>query len=128
MAKTIGATISGFLLWAAIGSLLILVLRLSWPAYEAAHPTRHFTFFMLLVRLVIGAAATLGAGALVRRLTATPGRVVLIFGVPLLLANLFVHLREPTWSQYPGWFHLVFLGYLMPLTLVGGRLANRKAN
>jgi hypothetical protein len=121
LAKNIGAIVAGHLFWAAIGSLLILVLRLTWPAYEAAHPTRNFTFPMLLVRLVIGAAATLGAGALVRRMAGIDSRTVLIFACLLLLVNLFVHLREPTWSTYPGWFHLVFLGYLLPLTLLGGR-------
>jgi hypothetical protein len=123
MAKTIGAIIAGFLLWAAIGSLLVLVLRLSWPAYEAAHPTRDFTLPMLIVRLVIGAAATLGAGALVWRMAGAAGRAVLVYGGLLLLANLFVHLREPTWSQYPVWYHIVFLGYLLPLTLLGGTFA-----
>jgi hypothetical protein len=123
MKKQIVAIIAGLLFWAAIGSLFILVLRLSWPAYEAAHPTRDFSFPMLLVRLAIGAAATLGAGGLVRRLTTTGGRAVLIFGSLLLLGSSFVHFREPTWSIYPVWYHLVFLGYLLPLTLLGSRLA-----
>lgn len=123
MARNIGVIIAGLLFWAAIGSLLILVLRLTWPAYEAAHPMRDFTFPMLIVRLVIGVAATLGAGALVRRLAGTGGRMVMIFGGLLLLCSAFVHLKEPTWSHYPVWYHLVFLGYLLPLTLLGGKLA-----
>lgn len=120
MARAIGAIIAGLLLWAAIGGLLILVLRLTWPAYEAAHPARDFTFAMLIVRLMIGAAATLGAGALVQRLSITSGRIVLIFGTLLLLGSSFVHFQEPTWSKYPVWYHLVYLGYLLPLALLGG--------
>jgi hypothetical protein len=128
VARTIGVIISGLLFWAAIGSLLILVLRLTWPAYEAAHPTRDFTLPMQLARLAAGVAASLGAGAIVRRFSATSGHEVLIYGTLLLLCSSFVHLREPTWSTYPVWYHLVFLGYLLPLTLLGGRLATREAD
>jgi hypothetical protein len=128
VARTVCVIVSGLLFWAAIGSLLILILRLTWPAYEAAHPTRDFTFLMLLVRLAAGVVASLGAGAMVRRFSATSGREVLIFGTLLLLCSSFGHLREPTWSTYPVWYHLVFLGYLLPLTLLGGRLATRQAD
>jgi hypothetical protein len=125
--RTITAIVAGLLIWAAFGSLLIGALRLFWPAYEVAHPMRNFTFLMQVARLVIGAVATLGAGALVRRITGVSGRAVTTFAIVLLVANLFVHLQEPTWSDYPDWYHLIFLGYLLPLTLLGGHLAVRKA-
>jgi hypothetical protein len=32
------------------------------------------------------------------------------------------------WDQYPIWYHLVYLGYLLPLTLLGGQLAIKKAD
>jgi hypothetical protein len=124
--RNITAIVAGLLFWAAFGSLLIGAMRLFWPAYAAAHPMRDFTFPMQLARLVVGAVATLGAGALVRWIAGTGGRALMTFGILLLLANLFFHLREPTWSDYPLWYHLVFLGYLVPLTLFGGRLASNK--
>lgn len=127
MSRQVTAIVAGFCLWAAIGGLLILILRLSWPAYEAAHPTRGFTFPMQIVRLVIGAVATLAAGALVRRLAGSVGWAVLGFGMSLLLLSLYDHLTEPTWSRYPLWYHLVYIGYLMPLTIFGARLATQKA-
>jgi hypothetical protein len=123
MMKSIAAVIAGFVIWAAIGGLLILVLRLTWPAYEAAHPARAFDFNMHVARLVIGAAATLVAGALVRQITGTSNGAVVIFGGLLFLVSLIEHLREPTWSLYPLWYHLVFIGYLLPLTWLGARRA-----
>jgi hypothetical protein len=128
MKRTIAAVVAGLLFWAAFGSLLIGALRVFWPDYAVAHPMRDFTFPMQMARLVVGAVATLGAGAVARRIAGTGGRAVMTFGILLLLANLFVHLQEPTWSDYPLWYHIVFLGYLVPLTLLGGWLATRSAN
>ncbi len=126
MNRTIVSVLAGLLFWAALGSLLIGALRLFWPAYEVAHPLKAFTFPMHVARLVIGALATLSTGALVQRIAGTGGRAVLVYAVLLLLGSLFVHVQEPTWSAYPGWYHLIFLGYLLPLTLLGGQVANRR--
>jgi hypothetical protein len=119
------AVLAGLLCWAAFGSLLIGALRLFWPAYEAVHPTRDFAFPMLLARLAVGAVATVAAGALVKRVAGTSDREVAVFGGLLLLVSMFDHLQEPTWSNYPLWYHLVFLGYLLPLTWLGGRFGRR---
>ena len=126
MQRNILAVVSGLLFWAAFGSLLILALRLSWPAYEAAHPTRTFTLAMQIARLSIGAAASLAAGALVRRIAGSGGRSVLATGAGLLLLSLPVHLSEPTWSHYPLRYHLIYFAYLIPLTILGGKLASPK--
>jgi hypothetical protein len=125
MTRKIAAIVAGLLLWVALGSLLILALRLAWPAYEAVHVTKTFTLPMLLTRLTIGALASLAMGATVRRIAGPGGRAVLACGVLFLLLNLPIHLLPPVWNQYPGWYHLIYLGYLVPLTLLGGRLARR---
>ncbi len=113
---------AGLLVWAAIGSAFIFVLRVAWPAYEAAHLTKSFTFAMLLSRLTAGVAASLAAGAVAMKIAKTGDKAIWFLGLILLLLNLPIHLRDPVWSQYPGWYHLVFLGYLVPLVLLGGRL------
>ena len=126
MQKNIAAILAGLLLWAAFGGLLIMVLRLSWPAYEAVHVTKAFTLPMQLTRLAIGAAGTLSTGAVVRRISGADGRAVMATGALLLLFSLPIHLTEPTWSHYPGWYHLSYLAYLIPLTILGGKLASSK--
>jgi hypothetical protein len=126
MLRKIGTIVSGLVAFAIVGGLLILLLRVTWPAYEAAHPTKAFTLAMLLARLTIGASACLAAGAVIMRIAGTTGKAILLCGLVLLLISLTIHLREPVWSQYPGWYHFVYLGYIMPLVLFGGRLmANR---
>ena len=43
-----------------------------------------------------------------------------LLGILLLLAFIPVHLR--LWSLFPLWYHLVFLGTLVPLIVLGSRL------
>jgi hypothetical protein len=120
--RKIGAIVAGLMVWAITGSALILALRITWPAYEAAHMAKSFTFAMQVARLTAGVAASLAAGAVAMRIAKTDDKAIWLLGLILLLLNLPIHLRDPVWSQYPGWYHLIFLGYLVPLVLLGGRL------
>jgi hypothetical protein len=52
-------------------------------------------------------------------------QAVLMFGILLLLISTAEHIR--IWEQYPVWYHLFYLAYLMPLTVLGGRLIKPSA-
>ena len=95
-----------------------------WPAYAAAAPTRSYDSTMLLVRQSVGVIATLAAGALASRIAEAGSRAAPIVGGLLLLVSVPWHIH--IWSQYPIWYHLVYLGYLLPLALLGERLARAK--
>ena len=126
MTRTIAAMVAGLLLWAAVGGLLLLSLRLSWPAYQDVDATKLYTLPMQIARLIVGAAATLAGGALVRRIAGASGRAALAWGIVLLLLNLPVHLQLPVWDQYPGWYHLIYLGYLVPLAWLGSTMVKSR--
>jgi hypothetical protein len=118
--KRIGAILAGFVAWWGVVGLATLLVRAVWPAYAAAEPLRAYTLDMLLTRLTTGMVATLVAGAVVAWLSKRELKAVLWFGGVLLLLSAVHHYR--IWDQYPVWYHLVYLAYLVPLTVLGARL------
>ena len=50
---------------------------------------------------------------------------VVVMAVMLLVTGIGV--QSTVWSLMPVWYHLAFLGLLVPVALVGGRLAKSRA-
>ena len=48
-------------------------------------------------------------------------------GMQVLLLIAFVPVHVQLWSLFPFWYHLVFLGTLVPLMLLGSRLSRLRA-
>jgi hypothetical protein len=112
--------------WVLVASLLVFCVRLSWPAYEAAWPTRDFTLAMLISRLLVSFIASIASGALAARLEYPRGRAPLVNGLLQLMVAVPYHLS--IWPHYPAWYHLFYLLSLVPLALLGARLFDRKPN
>lgn len=117
MARSILAFIVGLVVWVLVASVLNRGLRLAFGGYAAAEPQMAFTHGMMAARLVLGAVASLAAGAVIRAVAPSNARVVWVLGVFLLAAFIPVHVR--LWAQFPVWYHLVFLGTLVPLVVLG---------
>ncbi len=116
----------GFVWWAVLGGAMLL-LRTLWPAYGAAYPEKSYTLVMLFARLVIFSSTILAASAVAtaigrdRRLAWLAGAIILALSIP-------PHLYPGTvWDDYPPWYHFVYLASIVPLALVGGRLARSAA-
>ncbi len=117
MARLIGGTFAGLLIWLVVVTLLNFGLRYGFDGYAAVEKTMSFTLPMMLARLAISAAASLasgyGAAAVGRRpLAAT------IAGLVLLILFLPVHYMLI--DKFPLWYHLVFLLSLPLLSVAGG--------
>jgi hypothetical protein len=125
MVRTTGAVVAGFVAWIVVASVLGLGLRLGWPAYSAALPTRSYDLAMYASRLSISLVSSLAAGAVAARLGGVGGRAALATGVVQLV--LFAPYHMTIWDQYPVWYHLFFLGSLVPFALWGARLAGGTA-
>jgi hypothetical protein len=121
MTKSVGAVVAGFVAWLLVAGVLVLGLRLGWPAYAAAAPTRSYDLPMYAARLSISAAASLATGAVTARLGGIGGRSALATGIVQLV--LFVPYHIMIWDQYPVWYHLTFFVSLVPFALSGARLA-----
>jgi len=124
MTRSILAFILGLVVWVLVASLLNRGLRLALGGYAAAEPQMAFTLGMMAARLALGAVASLAAGA-AARVVAPSARVVWVLGVFLLAAFIPAHVR--LWTRFPVWYHLVFLGTLVPLVALGATLVRTRS-
>ena len=91
--------------------------------YVAASGDLSFTLPMKLTRLSIGALTTIAAGA-VTALVGQSRWTAVVTGALLLL--IFIPEHISLWDKFPIWYHLTFLASLVPLAVVGGRMADRQ--
>lgn len=125
MKRPILAFVVGLVVWVVVISLLDRGLRLFVTGYAAAEPIFSFTLGMLALRLVIAALTSLIAGAVAAWIAPSSPRVPVLVGATLLAAFIPVHVR--LFSLFPLWYHLVFLATLIPLVMLGARLARVRA-
>ncbi len=123
MQRAILAFLAGLVAWIVLISVLNRCLRLGVPAYAAAAPTMSFTLGMLVARLAIGALTSVVAGLLAGWIAPASVRLPVWLGIALLVAFTPIHVR--LWSLFPFWYHVVFLGTLLPLVILGARLPRR---
>jgi hypothetical protein len=121
-ARRIAAALAGVLLFAFAAFAMNRLALAVWPAYAVAYPSRSFSPAMLLARLSISCVALVASGAVVAAIARDHHLAVLITSAVLLLISGINHLTEPTWSHYPLWYHLVFIGSIGPCVVIGGRL------
>ena len=121
MLRSIGSIATGFAVWTVLflGSSALLT-AVAPGAFNSDGSTD--SAIMLLVILALSVLFSMFAGWV----TFTVDRVralgsSLILGVLLLAVGIFVQLQY--WDVMPLWFHLSFLGALIPGVLVGYRLA-----
>src|ERR1700737_3528095 len=120
MRKQIVGVVGGLMVWFAAAVVAGVVLRSLWPEYVAASGDMSFTLSMKLTRLSIGAVTTFAAGA-VTAFIGRSGWTAMVTGALLLL--IFIPLHIGLWDKFPVWYHLTFLTSLVPLAVVGGRIA-----
>jgi hypothetical protein len=125
MKRTLLAILSALVSWMAVATVLNLVVRHALPGYAAAEPTFAFTLAMMVARLLTGAASSLAAGAVAAWIAPREPRAPWIAGIILLLGFLYIHVQ--LWQRFPVWYHLTFLLTLVPLVLLGARLAGRSS-
>ena len=125
MIRAILAFISGLAVWVLIASLLNRGLRIGLQGYAAAEPQMTFTYGMMLARLTLGALASLAAGAITRAVAPSDARVSWVLGVFLLAGFIPTHVR--IWAKFPVWYHLVFLGTLVPLVVLGASFTRNRS-
>jgi hypothetical protein len=125
MKRSILAFAAGLVLWVVVVSVLNRGLRIFVMGYAAAEGTFSYTLGMLALRLVIAALSSLAAGAVAAWIAPSNPRVPVLVGATLLVAFIPVHVR--LFSLFPLWYHLVFLATLIPLVMLGARLARVRA-
>src|SRR4029077_19968842 len=124
MIKASIGVIVGFLLWFAAATLGNLLVRALIPNYHAAEALMAFTLPMLLARLAVGAFSSVVAGFACSFIAVPARKAVYVLALIMLVFFLPVHYR--LLAKFPLWYHLVFLGTLAPLIILGGTLRGRR--
>ena len=120
MARNFIGVVTGLAVWVAIAFVAGLIMRETWPAYASVADAMTFTLSMMIVRLSIGALATVSMGFVTASIT--PSAVArLIPGLILLI--VFIPEHVTLWDKFPIWYHLWFLLSLVPLTYLGNSIS-----
>jgi len=121
MARRFLGVVAGFVVWMVIVTVVGVIMRGAWREYAAVADAMTFTLPMMLTRLTIGALATVAAGWVTAIVARRSVFAILACGVLLLVVFIPQHIM--LWNRFPVWYHLTFLISLIPLTWLGGTLA-----
>jgi hypothetical protein len=121
MKRSIIAGLLGLIAWLLVASIINRAFRFAILGYTAAEQTLNFTLGIKIARLLMGAAASVAAGAIARWIAPTKSSVPPIVGAIVLA--LFLPLHIAIWARLPLWYHLTFLLTIIPLVMLGARLA-----
>jgi len=75
---------------------------------------------LLLVHIVQGVIVSVVSGFLAALLAGENKRTPLVLGLLLVAFGLLIVVLS--WPYVPLWYHIVFTGLLLPMTMVGGKL------
>jgi F0F1-type ATP synthase membrane subunit c/vacuolar-type H+-ATPase subunit K len=114
------AIATGFIAWFAVATVGNLPIRWFLPGYAQVEKAMDFSLAMLFARLVLGAVASLAAGAACVAVARNSRLAVHVFSI--LLLALFIPVHVNLWARFPLWYHAIFLGSLVPLVILGAKL------
>src|SRR6476646_5178953 len=124
MKQSIFAVVAGLVIWMLVATLLNFGLRAGLEGYAQAEPALTFTLGMKVARLILGALASLAAGAVAGLIAPSKTGPRWVLGAIILALFIPVHIQ--LWAKFPVWYHLVFLGTLLPLVAMGAALTSTR--
>lgn len=74
----------------------------------------------LVTKLVLSAFFSLSSGYLTSVISNDKFRAPLFLGIVLL--GVGIYFQTMVWDSVPVWFHSIFLGLLLPVTVIGGSI------
>lgn len=121
MGRQILAVVAGFIAWSVIWLVAgQIVLAVNPDAYGEDGVTVVSSGILVLF-IMVAAVACVVSGWLAVLIGRDRGhRAAMLLSLLLLVVGLVVELS--TWGMAPAWYHLVFLGLLVPLTMAGANL------
>jgi hypothetical protein len=125
MKRSILAVVAGLVVWVLVATLLNFGLRAGLAGYTLAEPTMSFTLGMKIARLILGALASLTAGATAGLIAPSRKSLPWVLGAIMLAVFIPEHIR--IWAKFPVWYHLTFLGTLLPLVVLGAALTRSRS-
>ena len=124
MKRSILAFVAGLVTWFLVATVINRILRAGFPGYTLAEPAMAFTLGMKIARLTMAVLASLAAGAVTAWIAPSRTRLPWILGAVILAPFLPLHVM--IWAKFPAWYHLFFLGTLVPLVALGAALTRKR--
>ena len=132
MAKITLGVIAGFVAWAVAWVAIELTLSGFWPKWYGAHQhafqeaIKHGGQFsadnaILLIHIACASVVSVLSGFVAAMIAREKMRAPLILG--LVLTAFAVLKMLMSWPYVPIWYHVFFTALLLPMTIVGGKLA-----
>lgn len=116
----------GFALWTVLWLGGSLAIGAAFPgAFPEAGEFQVSDRNALLAMLTLSVLCSLGAGCVAARKAGRGARAVAILAGILLAVGVAV--EAANWKVMPVWYHLAFLGLLVPVTLFGGLFAPKRS-
>lgn len=122
MVNAVLAVFGGFILWSVLwvgGSLVLL------PVLDIPEETVITTPAQIGAFLALSVVCSLAGGAATAFIGRRRPKPVLALAIVLLLVGIAV--QASSWDSAPAMYHIPFLLLLVPMTLLGGRLAGARA-
>jgi len=130
MIRTILGIIAGFVAWSIVWLGSDALMGQVWPSYAAFQEaclkamtegtTLNGDPLIYIANLVRSFVTSIIAGYIAALVAGEYRRSTVILGVILLLVGGAVEFG--TWNLAPAWYHITFLLFLIPMTVLGGRL------
>jgi hypothetical protein len=111
----------GVVTFVVVGGAGLAALKM-WPAYAHAAPHKTYTIAMLFARLANALIACLAAGTAAARVARAAPWVA---GIVILSGSLYIHVVQ-VWADYPAWYHLVYLAFIVPAAGLAGVASARR--
>lgn len=135
MLRIILAIIIGFIVWSVlwVGTDVVLsLISQNWYGkaftdFQAAVDNKTpYTIdsVILIVSLIRSVIFSVISGFITALIAKENTKSTLGLGILLLLFGIFV--QSVYWNYIPLWYHLLFLGLLIPMTILGGKLKGQK--
>lgn len=131
MVRIILGVIAGFVVWSIfwIGSEALLI-QIS-PAWYGKHYSAAETALMQgtkletellinIVNLIRSFLTSMAAGYIAALVAGEYRRSTMVLGVILIAVGIAVEYMF--WNLAPAWYHVLFVLFLLPMTILGGRL------
>lgn len=120
MLRVIGAIVVPWLVWGALAQVFRIGLASVSPGSfdESGAPT---TTSMMVAVLVLTFLYSFIAGWVAAKIAA--GRVMAVRAAVVLLLLTGIVFQAAAWSLIPLWYHVIFLISIVPMALLGARLA-----
>jgi hypothetical protein len=123
--RDIGAIVGGLASWWLVAAVGYWLLSAVSTDYALAEPTADFTAAMLFARLLVGIVCSIVAGAICGAIAGSDSVAPAIVGGLMLI--LLVPIQYAVWTDFPNWYHVVFLGSVVPVVWRSAKLAQPKS-